>query len=394
MIIEILNIILDSAEEAFLAVGVFVAAVLLIIGFLNYKQSGKLVNALQKAKRIQPIFGALLGLTPGCGGAIFVMPLYLKGKVSFGTVIAALVATMGDSAFLLISSNPDKFLIVSSISFGAAIITGYIIDLLGIDGGFSKKREKRLDELKMDSKEHEKLHHHEVAHVAHENGDEADVLFHHSEEKKRGWIYRFTHGQFYIIFWAFALVGFILGLLMLFQVDVNNDLFIKNIGKYIGIGGTFMCLVYIIVNRKVIKKDELEEEEHKLDSLKETFIHDAVDVAFVTTWVFIGYLVFNLLVFAVGGENVIALWMMSAGIMTVIMGALIGLIPGSGPQIIFVALYGKGLVPFAALLANAISQDGDALFPLLAIDRKSSLTASLITTIPAIIIGVVWFLLS
>ncbi len=57
--------------------------------------------------------------------------------------------------------------------------------------------------------------------------------------------------------------------------------------------------------------------------------------------------------------------------MAVIIGVLIGIIPGCGPQIIFVTLYTRGLVPFSALLANAISQDGDALFPpLIAIDKK------------------------
>ena len=58
------------------------------------------------------------------------------------------------------------------------------------------------------------------------------------------------------------------------------------------------------------------------------------------------------------------------------------------------SLYLKGMLPFAALVANAISQDGDALFPLLAIDRRSSLTATVITTIPALVLGIlVYFIL-
>ncbi|QTL98865.1 hypothetical protein GM661_13275 [Iocasia frigidifontis] len=46
---------------------------------------------------------------------------------------------------------------------------------------------------------------------------------------------------------------------------------------------------------------------------------------------------------------------------------------------------------FAALLANTISQDGDALFPLLAIDRKSSFWATVITTIPALFVGIIYY---
>jgi len=393
MLMAIIDIVLSSAEEAFLAVGVFVAAILLVVGIINHTSGEWLITSLNKAKFVQPIIGALLGLIPGCGGAIFVMPLYLKGTVSFGTVVAALVATMGDSAFVLISSNPDAFFAVSAISFVCAIIAGYIIDALGIDGGFSKKRDKRLAELQMDAKQHDELHHHTVKHIGHEDGDEADILFHHTPNPDRTWIYTFTHGQFYIVFWIIMLVGFVFGTLELLQVDFEVNDTLSSIVRYLGIVGTLMCVGYLIFNRKMIKKNELEDEEHKLDSVKETFIHDAVDVSFVTTWVFVAFIVYKSVVLAVGGETIIESWMIAAGIMTVISGALVGIIPGSGPQIIFIALYGKGLIPFAALIANAISQDGDALFPLLAIDKKSSIIATLITTIPALIIGIAWYFL-
>ena len=80
---------------------------------------------------------------------------------------------------------------------------------------------------------------------------------------------------------------------------------------------------------------------------------------------------------------------LSAGVLAVVMGAVIGLIPGCGPQIVFVTLYCQGLVPFSAVLANAISQDGDALFPVLAMHRKTALVATVVSTVPALIIGVI-----
>ncbi|HSH34666.1 putative manganese transporter, partial [Schnuerera sp.] len=70
-----------------------------------------------------------------------------------------------------------------------------------------------------------------------------------------------------------------------------------------------------------------------------------------------------------------------------------GIIPGCGPQIIFVTLYTKGMLPFAALLANAISQDGDALFPLIAIDKKSALWSTGFNTIAALIVGLLAYLI-
>ncbi len=80
--------------------------------------------------------------------------------------------------------------------------------------------------------------------------------------------------------------------------------------------------------------------------------------------------------------------MTSTGLASVILGVLIGIIPGCGPQVIFVSLYLKGMFPFAALLANAISQDGDALFPLIAMDRKSAFWATVVKTIVAAVVGV------
>ena len=192
----------------------------------------------------------------------------------------------------------------------------------------------------------------------------------------------------------------ILGILLLFQVDINN-LFIYGIGRIIGVSGMFFSIIIMILSKKIIKAESHEEVELKSISLKETIIYSAEETAFITTWVFIAFLITSLIIFGIGhgssieGEIILKELISSAGpgLVTVILGALIGLIPGCGPQIIFVALFTKGMIPFAALLANAISQDGDALFPMLAIDLRSSFWASVITTIPALILGLIFYFL-
>jgi hypothetical protein len=391
MFSEIIQKLIESAEGAFLEVGVFVGGVLLIFGFINYKTQGAFVEKLENAKRLQPVLGALLGLTPGCGGAIFVMPLYLKGTVTFGTVVATLVSTMGDAAFVLISTRPLDYLFVSVISFAAALITGYTVDALKIDGGFKKRRQALLAKNAVSPTNHALLQDGPIRHIGHADGDSIDMLLHHKEaaHHEKGRAYRFTHNAAYKIFWALLAVGLVLGILLLFQVDVNEALGIPHLGTIIGIAGLLFCIVYMIIDKRFIKNDEHESAEQKVFSLKETLIHNAEDTAFVCLWVFVAYFVYELFVIFVGGENVVQNWMLATGLLSVIIGAVIGLVPGCGPQIIFVSLYARGLLPFAALLANAISQDGDALFPLLAIDRRSSLWATVITTIPALLIGVI-----
>ena len=46
-----------------------------------------------------------------------------------GAVVAALTATMGNAAFLLIAKRPDAAMILLPISFGVGILSGYIVDI-------------------------------------------------------------------------------------------------------------------------------------------------------------------------------------------------------------------------------------------------------------------------
>lgn len=402
---EIWNIILMSAEGSFLQVGVFVGAVLLLFGVINYKMEGRFIEKIENAKKFQPLLGALLGLTPGCGGAIFIMPMYIKGTVSFGTVVATLIATMGDAAFVIIAALPEKFILVSVLSLLIAIITGYLVDYYKV--GEKILKDRRVITNDQANKIHEpvknSLTEYEFGlfketgkvqkldkHIGHGEGDEIDLLLHHTSEDHRGFAHKITHGIGYKLFWFFVSIGLVLGIMLLMQIDVNS-LKIPNLGKIIGIGGTVLSVLYMIIDKKFIKDDDHEEEESKIFSLKETLIHNAGETAFVNSWVFIAYVVYEVGVYFIGGEGVLLSLMAGAGLYAVILGALIGLVPGCGPQILFVALYTKGMLPFAALLSNAISQDGDALFPLLIMDRKSSIWATVITTVPALIFGVLYY---
>ena len=148
MLKEIFRLVIYSAENSFIQVTVFVGAVLMLFGYVNYLMSGRLVEKIEKSKKTQPIIGSILGLTPGCGGAIFVMPLFPKGSVSFGTVVATLIATMGDSAFVIMSVMPLQYALVSVISFIVAVVTGYIVDYFNLGDslleGITLKREKAM----------------------------------------------------------------------------------------------------------------------------------------------------------------------------------------------------------------------------------------------------------
>lgn len=261
MINDIFKIILKCAEDAFLQVGVFVGAVLIIFGYLDYRKSGKLIQGIENSKRFQPAIGAFLGLTPGCGGAILVMPLFIKGNVSFGTVIATLIATMGDSAFVLMTSSIKHYFLVSIISFIIAIFVGYLVDYLKLEQKLNLR--VNIENSKRNSS-HNGLEHIETEfqlaqckncnsntetalHIGHSEGDYVDIALHHQNKKRTPlmkWAHSFTHGTGYKIFWLFTAIGLVLGIALLGQINVNTDMWIPNLGTVIGIGGTIFSIFY------------------------------------------------------------------------------------------------------------------------------------------------------
>ena len=70
---------------------------------------------------------------------------------------------------------------------------------------------------------------------------------------------------------------------------------------------------------------------------------------------------------------------------------IIGLLPGCGPQVIITSMYIGGIIPLSAQIGNAISNDGDALFPAIALAPKAAIVATLYSTIPAIIVAYAWY---
>ena len=80
-------------------------------------------------------------------------------------------------------------------------------------------------------------------------------------------------------------------------------------------------------------------------------------------------------------------WISSNTALMILLATLIGIIPESGPHMIFVTLFATGVVPFPVLLASSISQDGHASIPLLAESKKSFLWAKLINCAVALLAG-------
>jgi len=73
----------------------------------------------------------------------------------------------------------------------------------------------------------------------------------------------------------------------------------------------------------------------------------------------------------------------------ILFAAFVGIIPESGPHMIFLILYSKGLIPFSVLLVSTLSQDGHGLLPLLSHTVKDTLYVQVFTTLFSLVIGMI-----
>ncbi len=216
---EALEILVISMRDAFLAVTVFVAAMVLLFSWLQYITAGRFVEWIRNNERWQPALGAIMGLTPGCGGAIIMMPMYTRGYVTYGTVIATLIATLGDAAFVLIGAvflNPEfltPVLIVHATSFIVGVAWGYGADAIGVTPSrplgrfgptFGSKEllgEEAANQLEGDT--------------GFDVQSEDSVLEDLPREVPEGLGYQIIH-QGYRVWWAVTAVGLVLAIMLLF----------------------------------------------------------------------------------------------------------------------------------------------------------------------------------
>jgi len=80
-------------------------------------------------------------------------------------------------------------------------------------------------------------------------------------------------------------------------------------------------------------------------------------------------------------------------IVFLIVGALVGLIPESGPHLIFVTLFAQGLVPFSVLLTSSIVQDGHGMLPMLSYSLKDSIKLKIFNFVIGLTIGLIFYVI-
>ena len=93
---------LEGALGQAVMITAFVAVMMMAVEYLNVLTRGTLEGALRGSPALQYLAAALLGATPGCLGAFTVVALYSHRVVTVGALVATMIATSGDEAFVML----------------------------------------------------------------------------------------------------------------------------------------------------------------------------------------------------------------------------------------------------------------------------------------------------
>jgi len=336
------DIIRNSMTDAYLQVSVFVGFTLFVFIGLDSLSNFNTATFLSKTKKYHVLLSAFLGALPGCGGAIIVVTQYIQGRIRFGSLVAVLTSTMGDAAFLILAVEPSTGALIFFLGVIVGTISGYVVDIV-----------HRSDYLMQNL----------------ENNFESEIL-------KKTFVSKFN------IFWLFIfLPGFLLGLLIAFQINPNNLFYLPkdfDLVAIIGSSGAILSLFMWSLN-------PLSDFQCSTDKSR-GYLSRVVDTTnFVSTWVICGFLFFEIFMYftSIDLKLFFEIWLPFVPLMAIIF----GFFPGCGPQIVVATFYLNGFIPLSAELGNAISNDGDALFPAIALAPKAALIATIYSAIPAIIIA-------
>ncbi len=366
---ELGQLVRDTFAEAYLAVTVFVAATLALFYVAERRLDIDTAGLLARHRGWQVPIASFLGALPGCGGAIVVVTQFVHGRISFGSLVAVLVSTMGDAAFLLLSQKPILGVSIFGMGFVVGTLSGVIVDWIHGPDFMRRKDDESKSSLEPG-----------LMPMAESLGAALSIRELPTPTFQRAWLW-------------LLIPSLIIGILGAFQVDLSEALSQPWIGAAVlglgVVGAIFSLLIWMKRGGASLHTDTVTCADglRRLSPLSRV----VTDTAFVTTWVILGFLAFELTVHYTGLD--LKEFFAQTAPVVPLLAVVVGLLPGCGPQIITTTLYLSGFIPLSAQLGNAISNDGDALFPALALAPRAAAVATLYSTIPALIVAYGFYLL-
>ena len=352
-----LGLFFDVLRNSVLITGL-VMIMMLMIEYVNIHSHGRWFTSLRQNRFGQVVLGAGLGIIPGCMGGFVAVSMYSHKLLSFGALIAMMIASSGDEAFVMLAMIPKQALLLMGVLFVVAVLAGWLVDK------FSKPEKHQHQGCE----EGYQLHHEDEE--PHEKNEKPTLrnLKHASAER----IALLLGVVIFIIALAFGLLEHDHeheheAVETLSHVNVFDEYWLN---LFFAIVSLFVVWFIATANEHIIK-------EHLWEHvIRKHFLS-------IFLWTFGALLVIELGLHYLDMES----WINSNILWMILLAVLVGIIPESGPHMLFVTLFATGMVPFSVLLASSISQDGHASLPLLAESKRSFVKAKIINALVAAIIG-------
>ena len=392
-----LHILIDTFRDSILITGIVIIMMMMIESFNLEKHSGFFEKTGGSSLK-QVLLAAILGSIPGCIGGFAAVSLYSKRLIGFGALTAMMIASCGDEAFVMLAMMPDRALLIFAILFLLAVFCGTGVDFYikqrGLRKGAVMERRDSSLELRMTGKEADRMTGKEADRMTgkevpgmgekNEEGEADSSLALRMTEGKAG---RMTGEEdrrrsltLYRVVLTAATVFFAVALACgwldhshaapekgRMHIDLLSEWWMNMIFA-------ILCIAMAVI--LCFRPDRF---------IKETLWHHILSrhLPVIFAWTF-GVL---LLIGILSEYLDISRWVSSNPAIMILLAVAIGIIPESGPHLIFVSLYAGGLVPFPVLLASCISQDGHSALPLLAEDKKSFAYTKLFKCVIALAAG-------
>ncbi len=322
---------------------IFVISMMLILEFLNVLSRGAWLERLHETKIGQVVLGAFLGILPGCLGSYTVVSMYMHRVVKFGAVMATMMATTGDETFVMLALFPKWTLILTLLLLGLGIASGWLTDQLW---------------------------------PARENCEACTGGFDVHEEG-----HPFTLSPARI--WRQLNSGDMVRPLLLVVMSAFVVLLVSaHDGHGFGWERASLIGVGIFTLGLILSADE----HFLIHHLWRHVILRHVSKIFI--WIF-ATLLFLQLAHHLQWQETLS----GSPLLLILAAATVGLIPQSGPHLLFVNMFAHGMAPFSVLLANSIVQDGHACLPLLAQSRRDFLVVKGVKWLVGLSLGLLVYFL-
>ena len=128
---EFLHILIHSVLDT-LKLLPFLILTYLLMEYLEHKMSDKAAAVINRAGKLGPVLGGVLGIVPQCGFSAAMSNLYAGGLITRGTLLAVFLSTSDEMLPILISRQVPAGLILKilAVKVISAIIAGVLADLI------------------------------------------------------------------------------------------------------------------------------------------------------------------------------------------------------------------------------------------------------------------------